>query len=199
MAHEDSDALAELLRRCHPLALRFARRAVRRESGLDLDELVSLALTKLWRALPSFDADQPFLPWASVVMSRAVRTGAAAQRTNGRRFNWNALLRPLASEDPHSSPLDRVVERSSGPDGNLLRSVDEEILREYLSSLLSATEARVLRLRLGGWTYAEIATRLGVKEKAIDNAVRRALTKLREDLGDPAGLRDVLEATSAPS
>lgn len=180
----DHDAFAELYRRYLPVALRSARRARRAHPQLDVEEAANLALTRLWEVVETFDTSREFAPWAAVVISHAVRSAARATRTVRSTFNWSAML---ARRDDDGD--DRLAELAAIPAdgedalGTILQREEEQMLADQLAEVLSAREAKVIRLRLAGWTYREIAARLSLDHKAVDNAMRRAVAKLREAFG----------------
>jgi RNA polymerase sporulation-specific sigma factor len=60
-----------------------------------------------------------------------------------------------------------------------LQEQDElEGLLTRLRTRLTEMEYRVLLLRLGDCSYAEIAARLGITTKAVDNAIQRIRRKM---------------------
>ena len=73
-----------------------------------------------------------------------------------------------AQQDPGQSP-ERAVEASE----RLARTM------AGIATRLSPMERRVLALFLDGQPYSAIAKRLGVQEKAVDNALQRVRAKLR--------------------
>jgi RNA polymerase sigma-70 factor, ECF subfamily len=183
----DGDAFAVLHRRYRPVALRSSWRAARRTPQLDVEETANLALTRLWLALPRFDPAQPFEPWAAVVIANAVRTAVDATRTAKAALQWSALVAPRAEEgEAPRSPLDDVVGADTA-DQPVLLSEEAAAVRDLLREVLTDLEAGAMRLRLGGWGYDEIAARLGVSTKSVDNALRRATGKLRDAVAARAG------------
>ena len=64
----------------------------------------------------------------------------------------------------------------------LVRQEEIEQLNNRLRATLSSLEYRVLMARLGGYSYREIAKRLNITEKAVDNAHQRLRRKLANTL-----------------
>ena len=56
------------------------------------------------------------------------------------------------------------------------------MIQDKLAERLSSLEWSVLRLFLEGYSYAQMADKLGKKEKSIDNALRRIKGKLQDIL-----------------
>ena len=68
----------------------------------------------------------------------------------------------------------------STPDPQQLTQTQDEVERvlERIETALSSFEKQVLRLYLGGLSYAEAAQNLGTNAKAVDNAMQRIRRKL---------------------
>ena len=66
----------------------------------------------------------------------------------------------------------------------MLLDEQERVVAGLLQDVLSPREAKVVRLRLAGWSYTEIADRLDLDPKAVDNALRRGMGRLREAFAD---------------
>ena len=187
-AKGDDAAFAELYARYLQVARRSARRAARTHPQLDVDEVANMALTRLWEVLPQFDPSQDFAPWAAVVISHAVRTAARATRSAKSTMNWGAMLSRTADPD-----TDRLAELQAFPSGDgdaaapVVLAEEERLVAALLEQVLSPREAKVVRLRLAGWSYAEIAERMDLSVKAVDNAQRRGMGRLREALGTTTG------------
>lgn len=196
----DEVAFAVLYRRYEPVARRSAARAAARHPQLEVPEAVHLAMARLWEALPSYDPEREFAPWAAVVIAHAVRSTARHTRSVKSSWNWNAMLGRPADEDGPATgaPLEQVA--AAPADGGLqqlLLGEEEQLVAMALQELLSPRESEAMRLRLAGWGYGEIGTRLGMGEKAVDNALRRAREKLRVAFTTPAPAAGQAEAGGA--
>lgn len=174
----DQIAFERLFRRYRRVADRSAARAARRLPQLDVEAAASLAMYRLWKSLAAYDARQPFAPWAAVVISRSVGHAAEAAGAQKVRWNWGALLDRETAEGG-DSVLERASDVRPGAADVLLMDEEAAAVAALLADVLSDLEATVVRLRLGGWSYREIADRTGRTEKAVDNAARRATKKLR--------------------
>ena len=60
----------------------------------------------------------------------------------------------------------------------MIRSELSKELSQRLKSELSAFEFKILKLWLGGASYAEISEQIGKPAKSVDNAVQRIKKKL---------------------
>ena len=112
----------------------------------------------------------PFESYAAACVHNAVRSAqrAAARRKHAPLNHSVPMEQAEAQQDPGQSP-ERAVEASE----RLARTM------AGIATRLSPMERRVLALFLDGQPYSAIAKRLGVQEKAVDNALQRVRAKLR--------------------
>ena len=98
-----------------------------------------------------------------------------------------------ASRRQKHQPLNSFVSLSEPVSEQELRLVDEETpeeimisrenvigMHERIKERLSKFEYQVLELYLKGYDYTQIAEKLGKQPKAIDNALQRIRSKVRE-------------------
>ena len=90
---------------------------------------------------------------------------------NGSSFHYFAEYCSATPEVFRHDPEDLVLARES-----------KEELYDAFSRCLSKMENRVLSCYLDGYSYRDIAARLGKDEKAVDNAVQRIRRKLARNL-----------------
>ena len=74
-----------------------------------------------------------------------------------------------------------IDDRSSIDDHVIVKEYDIE-LKNKLSKLLTEKEHNVLKLYLEGYSYKQIAEKLGVSVKSVDNSLLRARNKLKDVL-----------------
>ena len=84
---------------------------------------------------------------------------------------------PMSDENEPLAPTD-----TTDPALLLLRREGWDALRNQLRSLLTPVEYEVLMLYLGSYSYREIADRLCIGTKAVDNALQRLRRKLMSSL-----------------
>jgi RNA polymerase sigma factor (sigma-70 family) len=87
---------------------------------------------------------------------------------------------PVASE----AELSQVVDTQVDPLDKIL--ISEELSRVLNTCQVSLTdvEKTVVYLKAAGLPYSEIACRLGMSEKNVDNAIQRARRKLKDLCAD---------------
>lgn len=165
-AKENDAAMADLIRRYDGMIAGMLRTA----SLADREDWQQEGRMALVRAVQGFDP------------SKGVRFGTYAFRCVHNAFGAWSKKRPVYGADPDWT---QIADKRPGPEDKLLH---EEWLAEgckQAKRLLSPLEYKVWRLRIDGYSYAEIATLLGehkhkpVTEKTVNNALQRVRGKLR--------------------
>lgn len=157
------DAIAEIVSRYTGLVLTLAGKF---SSSADYEELVSEGLDALISAAGGYDPDKGgFGGFAGVCISNRMKN--AVSRADRR----NSRLSELADEDiPDNSPTpeELVISRENAAE-----------ITSKMKDLLSPLELSCIEGVILGMPYSEIAKRLSVGVKSVDNAVTRARAKLR--------------------
>lgn len=148
-------------------------------AGADNDDLIQEGMLGLLKAVREFDSGKgvPFAQFARVCVSRtiisAVRSSLAARHS------------VLNDAIPLEKPLFEDIARASGGEAGIAADPEalvigmearEELLVE-LDRVLSDFEGKVLSLFLDGYSYEEMAAKLGRPVKSVDNAVQRIRRK----------------------
>ncbi len=85
--------------------------------------------------------------------------------------------------EPLNSSLeldDTVVPPAVSTEDDYIENEEYTFLTEKYVSVLSAVEKNVVEHYIAGFSYSEIAKKLGMTEKSVDNALFRAKTKLKK-------------------
>ncbi|MBQ6849244.1 MAG: sigma-70 family RNA polymerase sigma factor [Clostridia bacterium] len=157
----DQEAFAVIMRRMAPL-IHAQIHSCRTDSTED-EDLAQEALMGLLAAVRSYrpDGGAAFTTYATTCIRN--RLLSAARRSTPQEVPFDEDMDPI---DPHSDPALQLQEQDT-LDSLLTR------LRQRLTPL----EYSVLLLRLSQCSYEEIARRLAVSKKAVDNAVQRLRRK----------------------
>lgn len=162
----NEEAFVLLVTRCMPMLqyLSYKYRSAQFES----DDLVQEGLLALLSAVRAYREDQgvSFRTYAhTCIRNRMI----SALRHSG------ADTEPLPKTD---EPYDLTESQQNDPAVMLVRSEELQQMRSRLRGLLTPVEYPVLMLYLGGYSYREIARRLSITTKAVDNALQRLRRKL---------------------
>ncbi len=99
-----------------------------------------------------------------------------------------SLIRTLSSKKRVPQGLMVSLEENAellsepSPEESLISENSAEYIAAVISESLSEKENEVFKLQLTGFTYEEIAKKLGTTTKAVDSTLQRARKKLREKL-----------------
>jgi len=182
----DRDAEEVLVERYMRTVLACARPLVL--AGGDTEDLVQEGMFGLLSAIRRYDPDAgaTFRTFAELcIRSRLLSAVKSASRLKHFPLNDGMSLEQLS--DDSSAQLSAVPENFRySPEVLVLARESREELYSAFSKCLSKLERNVLVLYLDGYSYREIAERLGKESKAIDNAVQRIRRKLAGNpkLGD---------------
>ena len=170
----DTDALTEIV--CRYLPLIRQKASGYSTSPADRDDLIQEGLIGLLNAVKTYrDAKgAAFRTYCSVCVQNKMLTEMEKRSSSKQQAMQNYL--PLEE-------LDRSAVNSDEDDPFRIIAAQEghDLLMEKAKTLLSGLEQETLALYLSGYSYEEIAERLGLSYKAVDNALQRVRRKLRED------------------
>jgi RNA polymerase sporulation-specific sigma factor len=163
-------AFATIVRQYHNLMHDLVNRYT---DGNDREDLWQEAMIALFTAVQSYDASQAqvtFGLYAKVCMRNRLISQIRKRRVITEELEGNE------SEEIGLWSEDKSVE---DPERDFIeRERVRELFRD-MEALLSPFEKQVLMLHLAEIPHSEIARRLGVESKAVDNAVYRCKTKLK--------------------
>lgn len=168
---------------------RFARAKSRGYfvAGGDANDVEQEALIGLYKAARDFrpELEVPFRAFAELCITRQVISAVkAATRNKHQVLNRSVPLVGVANEEAGERSLEAVLAdpRQPDPADQLVRDEGLRSMRLLTAERLSALEVEVLDLFVAGFSYLEIAQRLGRGTKAIDNALQRIKHKLEPAL-----------------
>ena len=212
--NENAEAYAEfeqLLRRSYSRAYSAAYRMMGNAS--DAEDLTQEAYVRVWAAFDRYDRSRPFEGWLFRILSNlaidrwrrlsgavvcsldAESPGAKTSLTRrGRGFSGNGrdgkgapLLSCLADDRP-----------SSMPEMSYLRSETGRRVRRALSALPGDYRKAVLLADVQGYSYEEIAQRVGCPVGTIRSRLHRGRQLLRQNLLKLQSQEEGLDPADAP-
>lgn len=161
-------------------------------SGADHDDVVQEGMIGLFKAIRDFRAERlaPFRCFAEICVTRQIVSAVkSARRRKHLPLNqYVSLFRPTVEGEP---PLSELLAAPRGEELGDFHGGDLDLrLREYLvrraPQELTGLELEVIRRRLDGKSYQQVAVELGCSPKRIDNALQRAKRKIWNHLGSEA-------------
>lgn len=134
------------------------------------EDAIQEATLALYSAVKSFDGEKSsFSTFASLCIKRAT---LSVLKSTKRRKNIPDEL--LDSIDEYENVAD-----SNSPEKIFFDREDYKDLTDSIKLELSALEYEVLQLYLAGSKYADIALKLNISEKSVNNALTRIRKKLK--------------------
>ena len=163
----DQEAFALLVHRMAPLI--HAQVHSFRCAGIEDEDLVQEALMGLLAAVRTYREDKgaAFTTYATACIRHRLLSVV-------RRYG------PLADREIPMEDSPELTDVAADPALHLQEQEELDGLLARMRTRLTEMEYRVLLLRLGDCSYAEIATRLGITPKAVDNAVQRLRRKMAQ-------------------
>jgi RNA polymerase sigma-70 factor (ECF subfamily) len=166
VARGDADAFDAVYDQVAPAVFGIVRRVIR--DPAQSEEVTQDVLLEVWRSAAKFDpARGSAAAWVTTLAHRrAVDRVRSVQKEADRE-------RRLAAA---AVPYDEVAEAVES-------SLERERVRRCLGSLTDLQRESVTLAYYGGYTYAQVASLLGVPDGTIKTRMRDALIRLRDCLG----------------
>ncbi|CAN5664554.1 RNA polymerase sporulation sigma factor SigH [soil metagenome] len=195
----DQAALRSLIERYR----RFARAKGRGYFlvGGDHDDIEQEALIGLYKAARDFRPEHlaSFRAFAELCITRQIITAIkTATRQKHQLLNqYVSLSGTRGGDEPGERSIEELfsVEHDSDPADQVIADERMHRLRHTMAERLSGLEVDVLRLYVGGSSYAEIGEELGRHVKSIDNALQRIKRKLDQHLEEEQQLEELAPAS----
>lgn len=149
-----------------PVIRRIAHKVV--SPGLDFDDAVQEGLIGLFSAIEHYRTEQSaaFPTYAAVCIQNAIYSAKkAASRKKHAPLNQSV---PLQDEQSIPGPEEQAIAKEQ---------VSATLTKAH--TMLSPMEKSVLSYYLEGFSYRQIAEKIGKEEKAVENALSRIRRKLK--------------------
>ena len=145
--------------------------------GADRDDLIQEGMIGLYKAIRDYreDHNSSFASFAELCITRQILSAISASR----RQKHQPLNSFVSLSEPVSEQELRLVDEET-PEEIMISRENVIGMHERIKERLSKFEYQVLELYLKGYDYTQIAEKLGKQPKAIDNALQRIRSKVRE-------------------
>ncbi len=179
--HGDELALDTLISRYKILASKIARSYFL--VGAEYEDVLQEAMIGLYKAYTSYDlkGKTAFSTFAHMCITRSVQSAVkSANRKKNMMLNQRLSLSNQGAVEANDDDEVTLVLASKdfSPDEKLIHSENLQDIKRKIIKALSVFEQKVLSLYLKGYSYSDIATKLDVSNKSIDNALTRIRKKL---------------------
>ncbi len=156
--------------------------------GGESEDLIQEGMVGLYKAIRDYrsDRESSFRNFAELCITRQMITAVkTACRNKHKPLNQSIsfAMTPTAAGDGESTLEDILPgPRTEDPATRVISTEELGSLVECLTSVLSELESEVLTCYLDGRSYEEIADRLAVDTKTVDNALQRVKRKVSKHL-----------------
>ena len=175
----NEDANEILLYKYRPLIVSTAQKLFKYcTGGVDLNDLIQEGMLGLNDAINSFrdDKEANFGTYARLCIERRIYSLAKSTRT----YKNKILNESFSLEDEEDLTIDRfLMDNSTNPDSMISDNDYQNNIITKLEEQLTSLEKQFLELKKNDFNYKEIADILDKEPKAIDNALQRIKTKLK--------------------
>lgn len=159
--------LPEIINRYMPLIVSTVKAHL---PSQNVDDAVQEATISFYSAVKDYNSQKSsFKTFASLCIKRSVISFA---RKSG--------AKKIIPEDMISSLEENDVSYCDTPESIVIEKEDYENFRQTIRLELSCLEYEILRLFLMGMSYADIADKMSIPEKSVDNALSRIRKKLKK-------------------
>lgn len=136
--------------------------------SIETEDLISEGFLGLLSAIRSYNPEKgSFSAFASVCISNKMKSAVAKSSDGLVKMSADELsIEEISDGNPNTEDL------------IILKEQNNEMLKK-VETLLSEREREVFYLYLSAYSYSQIAERLNISVKAVDNAITRAKAKLR--------------------
>lgn len=157
--------------------------------GADMDDLMQEGMMGLYKAILSFDdsANYKFESYAKLCISRQVYN--AIKQANSKRnqaLNTSVFLGgqgELGEEciDDDEDNMIVVALEEENPESIAIKKEQLKNFYESIDRLLDRKEHEILQMYLNGDSYVDMANKLNITTKNVDNILTRIRTKLKKE------------------
>lgn len=159
-----------------PLLEREVARYAASLSPADLDDLGQSASVSLYRAALAFHGDRgvTFGLFAKICIVNGIADSLRYIRGKGTMLSMEDLDEREQPDGDEPNPQSLLLDK-------------EQVweTRRQIKAMLSPLEYEIFEMYISGFSYAEIASRIGKSQKSVDNALCRIKKKLRQNLKQP--------------
>ena len=182
MAREGSETAEEILIEKYKGLVRAKSKAYF-IAGAEAEDVVQEGMIGLMKAVRSFDANREasFKTYAGTCINNQIlKAIRKAEREKNQPLNDAISLDNHLGEKDENLTIGDIIKGSmfDEPEEKVIYEDTLERLGNISRQIFSPMEAKVLRAKIAGKNYQEIAEELGKSPKAIDNALQRIRKKI---------------------
>ena len=147
--------------------------------GGDYDDIIQEGMIGLYYAFRNYDTSKEaaFKTFADLCITRRI-ISAVRSSGNSAKNPLNDYVSLDYSDEGYAPEIAYMEAKDGRPDEDMIRREETEMLDRIIENRLSNKEKEVLKIFLAGYKYDEIAAKLNIKVKSVDNALSRIKKKI---------------------
>lgn len=187
VSDNNEEATNILYQKYQPIIVAFAKKMLPfcEQGGIELNDLIQEGLLGLNSAIEHFNdhKDITFYTFARTCIERRMISTIVSTRRLKHRILNESIPFETKGEDNELIFADYLLkDETTDPEYVLLNNEREAILSDLIRNQLTDFELQVFELKLNHFSYEEIANILDKNKKAIDNALQRIKSKMKNIL-----------------
>jgi RNA polymerase sporulation-specific sigma factor len=175
-----------LFEKYKPLIENNARKLLKtsKKNGIEFYDLVQEGMVGLNNALNTFDENKEasFYTYAKKCIERKQLSYVIGSERKKHKLLNESISYNINENDEINDMPKILIDNSQNPENMMLDTENSNELTNKIKSLLTPFEREVFELKINGFTYIEISEKLHKDKKAIDNAIQRIKTKIKDNL-----------------
>ena len=151
--------------------------------GGDIEDIAQEGLIGLYKAIRNFNEtrEASFKTFAHMCIKHQIQNLIKhASSLKNKVLSESISLDPTLADEAIGIFVTFPIDENS-PESTLIAKEDEFEFQEKIRKNLSDNEKKVLSLYLNGYSYEEIANKLGGSKKNVDNSLTRVKNKLSKN------------------
>lgn len=156
-----------------------------KNTGLEASDFIQEGMLALSNAVDSFDEEKDitFYTYARACIEKKMISLMIRNNSIKHKILNNSIPFEINDEDgEHLMFGDILEDKGSNPEELIINNEEEEILIDKIRDSLTDLESQVFDLKIGGFSYKEIADILEKTPKSVDNSIQRIKIKAKEQI-----------------
>lgn len=183
VAENNEDAINIIHKKYEPIVINMAKEYFSSNTnlGLEINDLIQEGRLGLNNAINTYSDTKEtlFFTYALTCIEKKMQTAlVTAKRNKNKILNESVSIEKMTTDIQVDYLKSLSDYNTSNPENVVINKLAQNDLIEEIKDNLTALEREVFALKIRGFEYKEIASKLHKEPKQIDNALQRIRTKI---------------------
>lgn len=183
VAENNEDAINIIHKKYEPIVINMAKEYFSSNTnlGLEINDLIQEGRLGLNNAINTYSDTKEtlFFTYALTCIEKKMQTAlVTAKRNKNKILNESVSIEKMTTDIQVDYLKSLSDYNASNPENVVINKLAQNDLIEEIKDNLTALEREVFALKIRGFEYKEIASKLHKEPKQIDNALQRIRTKI---------------------